>query len=328
MSDSTQSDVAVAEPATEGGGSGSGTTRVGTAESGGGWCARHPRLVSALLWVLALLITGGALLWQDQTGPTYPYRETIPTSKGEVNTYFLRSENLGTPLKIIITDPVPAGISARVKYRRYTANEPWSVVEMRPGSFEFARRGEITKVQGIGAELPALKERAGKYEYFVYIADGDTQISASGDQPLYARYKGAVPTPVLLVHIVVIFLAMLFAVRTTLEALRKNGNYKWMMWTTIVTFTLGAFVLGPLVQKYAFNVWWSGIPFGGDWTDNKVVFELIAWLVAAGFNWGNRRNRWVVVGAGLVTLAVYFIPHSIFGSQYNYSTGSGRGTTG
>jgi len=30
----------------------------------------------------------------------------------------------------------------------------------------------------------------------------------------------------------------------------------------------------------------------------------------------------------LVTLAVYFIPHSIFGSQYNYSTGSGRGTTG
>ncbi len=268
------------------------------------------------------------MLWQDQTGPTYPYRKAIPTSKGTANTYFLRSENIGTPLKIIITDPVPNGIQARVKYRRFTANEPWSLVEMRPGAFEFARRGEVTKVQGIGAELPSLKERAGKYEYFVYITDGDTQISASGDKPLYARYKGAVPTSVLLVHIVVIFAAMLFAVRTTLEALRKNGNFKWMMWTTIVTFTLGAFVLGPLVQHYAFNVWWSGFPYGGDWTDNKVVFELVAWLIAAAFNWGKRRNRWVVVGAGLVTLAVYFIPHSIFGSQYNYSTGSGRGTTG
>ena len=32
--------------------------------------------------------------------------------------------------------------------------------------------------------------------------------------------------------------------------------------------------------------------------------------------------------AALVTLVVYFIPHSIFGSEYNYRTGTGRGTTG
>jgi hypothetical protein len=82
------------------------------------------------------------------------------------------------------------------------------------------------------------------------------------------------------------------------------------------------------VQWYAFRVWWSGFPLGGDWTDNKVVFELVAWLIAAGFNWGKRRNRWLVMGAGLVTLAVYFIPHSIFGSEYNYGEGQSRGTSG
>ena len=34
------------------------------------------------------------------------------------------------------------------------------------------------------------------------------------------------------------------------------------------------------------------------------------------------------MGAGLVTLAVYFIPHSIFGSEFNYGKGPSRGTGG
>jgi hypothetical protein len=29
-----------------------------------------------------------------------------------------------------------------------------------------------------------------------------------------------------------------------------------------------------------------------------------------------------------VTLVVYFIPHSIFGSEYDFTKGAGRGTTG
>ena len=132
---------------------------------------------------------------------------------------------------------------------------------------------------------------------------------------------------VLAIHILVIFLAMLFAIRATLEAI-IDGDYTWMLWATLIAFFLGAFVLGPLVQWYAFRVWWSGFPFGGDWTDNKVVVELLAWIVAVAMNWGKRRNRWVVVGAGLVTLAVYFIPHSIFGSEYHYGGGKSRGTAG
>ena len=87
-------------------------------------------------------------------------------------------------------------------------------------------------------------------------------------------------------------------------------------------------MLGPLVQWYAFNVWWSGIPFGFDWTDNKVLVELAFWIFALVMNTGKRKARWPVWIAGIVTLAVYFIPHSVFGSEYNYRTGTGRGTTG
>ena len=41
-----------------------------------------------------------------------------------------------------------------------------------------------------------------------------------------------------------------------------------------------------------------------------------------------RTVRAAVIVATAVTLAVYFIPHSIFGSEYDYTRGSGHGTAG
>jgi hypothetical protein len=199
---------------------------------------------------------------------------------------------------------------------------------MEAGQFTFTRRGVTSQVTGIGARLPSLKERAGKYEFFVYVNDGSGEpISVTRDVPIYARYKADVPTSVLIVHVFVIFLSMLFAMRTVLEA-AIGGQFKWMLWTTIVSLVLGAFVLGPIVQQYAFGVLWAGVPFGWDWTDNKVLVELAFWALALYLNRGDRRNRAVVFLAGLVTLIVYFIPHSVFGSEYNYTTGGGRGTAG
>ncbi len=289
---------------------------------------RRPVLTNVILWVLAIVITLACVAWQDTTGPTYPLSGTVSTAKGPVSFEFLRSETIGTDLKVMLVEPVPAGVTGYVKFRRYTSNEAWKELPLTSGEFTYSRRGNVETRKGFGAELPSLKERAGKYEYFVYLDDGAGKpFSVTGGKPILARYKGEVPMTVLAIHILTIFLSMAFAVRTTLEA-AIDGTFKWMIWATIVSFVLGAFVLGPLVQWYAFRVWWSGFPLGGDWTDNKVVVELLAWLVAAAFNLGKRRNRWVVLGAGLVTLAVYFIPHSIFGSEYNYGGGRSRGTAG
>jgi hypothetical protein len=241
---------------------------------------------------------------------------------------FLRSETIGTGLKIMLLDPVPEGVSGFVLYRRLMSDDDWATAQMEPGEFEFSRRGRTTLVKGVGAELPSLNERAGKYEYLVYIDDGRAEpISVTGDQPLYARYKADVPVWALFLHIFVILASMTIAIRTALEAL-ANGNYKWMLWATIISLLLGGFLLGPLVQWYAFGVWWSGAPFGYDWTDNKVLVELVFWLLALFLNRGERRSRWSVYLAGIVTLVVYFIPHSLFGSEYDYRTGTGRGTAG
>ncbi len=292
------------------------------------WTAKHRVATSVVLWVIAVAVTLACLLYQDTTGPTSPLEGTIATAKGPVQFKFLRSENIGTPLDVILVNP-PKGVTGQVKFRRYKSNDGFTQVPMIPGTFEFSRRGSTGKVSGLGLRLPPLYQRAGKYEYFVLIDDGSGKpFSVTGDRPIYARYKASVPNVVLAIHIFVIFLSLLLAIRTTLEAMLPAGRWRWMIWATLVTLLLGAFVMGPLVQWYAFGVWWSGIPFGWDWTDNKVLLELAAWIVAAALNLGKRRERWSVLAAGGVTLLVYFIPHSIFGSEYDYTKGRGQGTAG
>ena len=293
-----------------------------------GFALKKPKLSSALMWLLAAVTTLACFTYQDKTGPTYPLEGEFESAHGVVEFKVLRSETIGTDLKIMFLDPVPEGVSGYVEYRRYKSDDSWSTIEMEKGAFSFSRRGREEFVEGMGAELPSLAERAGKYEFFVFVDDGEGEpVSLTSDKAIYARYKDSVPTLVLLVHITLVFVSMSLAIRTILETL-IGGNFKPYIWATIISLILGAFILGPLVQWYAFGVWWSGFPFGYDWTDNKVVVEMVFWLIAAFQNRGSRVNRGSVYLAGLVTLLVYFIPHSIFGSEYNYTTGEGHGTAG
>ena len=78
--------------------------------------------------------------------------------------------------------------------------------------------------------------------------------------------------------------------------------------------------MGPLVQKYAFDELWTGVPFGWDLTDNKTLIAFIAWVIAYLFN-RKQESRYWVVAAMVVTLVVFSIPHSLFGSQLDPETG-------
>ncbi len=283
-----------------------------------------------LAWLAAVALTAACFAFQNRTGPTYPLEGAVETSRGPVRFLFLRSEEIGTPLQLMLRAPIPAGVTGSVRWRRFKSHDGWRTTAMEPGTFRFTRRGSPEEVRGVGARLPSLPERAGKYEYFVDLDDGTGPRSVTGDRPIFARYKAPVPIGVLLPHILVVFLSMTLAVRTALAAL-AGGEVRRLLLATIGSLLLGAFALGPLVQWYAFGVWWSGFPFGYDWTDNKVVVELAAWLLAGGavLAWrGTGRARVAVLLALAVTLAVYFIPHSIFGSEYDYRRGAGHGTAG
>ena len=73
------------------------------------------------------------------------------------------------------------------------------------------------------------------------------------------------------------------------------------------------------MQKYAFDAWWTGWPFGGDWTDNKTLAALIAWLVAWWIcRYRPQLQRLAVLMATVVMVVVYLIPHSIHGSELDW----------
>ncbi|MDZ7744022.1 MAG: hypothetical protein U5Q03_20390 [Bacteroidota bacterium] len=78
-------------------------------------------------------------------------------------------------------------------------------------------------------------------------------------------------------------------------------------------------ILGPIVQKYAFDVYWAGWPFGHDLTDNKTLVSFIFWLIAVFVLRKNPENRTWPIIASVVLIAIYLIPHSVLGSELDYT---------
>jgi len=89
---------------------------------------------------------------------------------------------------------------------------------------------------------------------------------------------------------------------------------------TLATLIAGGMILGPLVQKYAFGAFWTGVPFGWDLTDNKTLIALIFWIFAVIMNKKRNTGLYTVIAAA-VTLIVFSIPHSLFGSELDFSSG-------
>ena len=79
-------------------------------------------------------------------------------------------------------------------------------------------------------------------------------------------------------------------------------------------------ILGPIVQKYAFGVYWAGFPFDYDLTDNKLLIGVLGWIFAVAATW-NTERKWPTVIAAIILFAVYSIPHSMQGSEFDYEKG-------
>jgi hypothetical protein len=115
------------------------------------------------------------------------------------------------------------------------------------------------------------------------------------------------------------FLAMLFSTRAGIEAIRKGRQTYFLSVFTLILLTAGGLFLGPVVQKYAFDAYWTGWPFGHDLTDNKTLIAVIGWLFAVLKLRRNRNARaWAIVAA-ILLLAVYLVPHSLYGSEIDYT---------
>ncbi len=260
---------------------------------------------STYWWIFSIIFTLSIAYYQRTTGPTYPVRGKVTIENNEYKYKLLTSNDSDKPAKITIKGH--EGITGYIEYKKFNTNE-----ELQKISLYF----EDGKLIG---ELPQ-QPPAGKLVYTVTLNSNDKSYELT-DDPIVIRFKGPVPAFVLLPHILFMFLAMLFSTRTGIEALIKGGKtYKYSVFTLILLL-LGGMFLGPVVQKYAFGAFWTGWPFGQDLTDNKTLVAFLAWIIAViRLRKNNTKGGWAIAAA-IILLMIYLIPHSMFGSELDYSTG-------
>ena len=260
-----------------------------------------------LFWVLAILITLSAAVFQRMTGPTNPKKICFTLNGNDYRSKMPRSiTNTGDlcNFKFTIKD-LHDEVVAHLFIHKYRSNENWAQLPI-------ARLGDQFSVQ-----LPAAPAAA-KMEYYVLF---ETNAGAVQSEKIVMRYKDNVPAYLLIPHILLMFTAMLLSNLAGLLAFFRREHYMRYAKIALVCLLLGGLVLGAFVQKAAFGQYWTGFPLGNDITDNKTLLVFLVWLIAL---MANRKagKRPVLVGlAAIFMLIVFCIPHSLGGSEYNYQTG-------
>jgi hypothetical protein len=260
---------------------------------------------SKLLWVLAFVLVAAAALYQRVTGPTWPVRGSTVVAGLEVKYRLPRSQEGARDAEIALALP-DRSVGGYVRLRRTPSHDEWRREPLE-------RRGDL-----LIARIPH-QPPAGKVMYQIFLEAGADPVPLTRE-PVVMRYKGEVPLFVLLPHVILMFVAMLFSTRCGLEALARGPALGRLALWTVITLCAGGLILGPIVQKLAFGALWTGWPFGKDLTDNKTLAAALMWILAL---WRLRKRPENVgwpLAASIVLMAVYLIPHSLLGSELDYTS--------
>ena len=264
----------------------------------------NTKIKTFLIFFFAFIFTAVIAVYQRMTGPTYPVRGKVEINNQQIKYQLLTSAsgNEDAPLFLRVPD---RSVTGEIRFKRFKSNDSITTKPLiRAGNFL------VTLIP----HQPA----AGKIQYKITLISNNVEYELS-KMDVVLRYKGSVPASWLIPHIFFIFLAMLFSTITGLEAILKGKNTLLYTWITIITLLLGGLILGPIVQKFSFGVYWTGWPFGHDMTDNKSLVAFIFWIIALIVQYRNREKRaWPVIAA-FVMLVVFLIPHSVLGSEIDYS---------
>lgn len=260
---------------------------------------------SCWLWLIALVLTIITAAYQRITGPTYPVSGEVYVEDKLVE-YKLDRTHGGEgdhPIEIKINDETICG---ELYWKRYKTEDEWTSVEM------VKQNGKLQ------ASLPH-QPPAGKLLYKLILQKNDLVITVPDEGGITIRFKGDVPISFLIPHIIFIFGAMLLSTRTGLEYFNEGKKFKLLTILTFIFIIIGGFILGPIIQYYAFGEFWTGFPLGHDLTDNKILVGFIGWLLAliALYKIKNPK-RWIVL-ASILMFIIFLIPHSVLGSELDYN---------
>ncbi len=261
-------------------------------------------LITILIWTVSVILTLGFAVYQRITGPTYPVRGAVVLEGQKIPFRLIRSYDRSDDarVKIVAAD---TSIGGEIAFRRFKSLDSWQTAPM-------IRSGDT-----LSGALPH-QPPAGKIMYEVTLVKGGTRVMLT-EHPPVLRYTGFVPGYILYPHILFMFLAMLFSVVTALTILIRGRSSYVYAWITLVSVGIGGMILGPIVQKFAFDAYWTGWPFGHDLTDNKSLVAFIFWIIAVIVLKRHRENRLWPLLASIILLVVFLIPHSVLGSEIDHT---------
>lgn len=254
------------------------------------------RFSTIVIWTLAVIITAFTAYYQRITGPSYPVSGKVVFQGKEISYKLERSgnSNENTVIKVPASMDNLKGV---LLWKRFDTKDDVTRADM---SFV---NGELT------GELPK-QPALGKLEYSIRLINNNAE-TIIPEKPVVIRYKDNVPFALLGLHILAMFSAMLLSTRAGLEIIRKEPNLKKFTFWTLGILTFGGFIMGAIVLKYAFGVYWTGFPVGMDLTDNKTLICWIMWVLASIMIFKSAKPKMWVVIASVITLLIFLIPHSL-----------------
>ncbi len=254
------------------------------------------------LWIIAIVVTLASAVYQRMTGPTYPVDGHVVLG-GQVIDYRLERSHETTGDQVVEIVAPDLSVTAEMTWRRYPSSDPYQTVPL-------VRQDAVLR-----AMLPR-QPAGGKLEYQLRLARGPETVLVPV-QPAVTRFKDPVSASVLIPHVLAMFLGMLWSTRAGLAAL-VGGPTRLLAWTTLALLGVGGFFFGPWMQHQAFGEYWTGVPFGFDLTDNKTLVAVACWIFAVTRIKKDRPARFAVGAAALVTLVVFAIPHSTWGTEIDW----------
>ncbi|HPT13495.1 MAG TPA: hypothetical protein PK796_01800 [Bacteroidales bacterium] len=258
-------------------------------------------------WVFAVLFTLFVAEYQKRTGPTYELRGKTTLNNQTIKYKLIRSaeNDKDAEISLKIAD---TSVQGTIRYKRYKSHDEWIDAPM-------------VRLDDRLIFMMPKQPAAGKMMYEIDLFSGQEHVKLAdkGDQPVVMRFKGRVPRGILVPHIILMFLGLLFSTRTAIEALIRGRNTYQYSLVTLLFLVIGGLIFGPIVQKYAFGAFWTGWPFGHDLTDNKTFVMVLVWVIAVFKLKKDRANRLWPLIAAVSVLVVFLIPHSLLGSEIDYT---------
>jgi len=204
---------------------------------------------TTIYWILAVLITLAAAYYQRKTGPTYPKEFDIYINQSSYHISLLRTHggDENCPLELEIPD---TSIYGKIFFKRYPTNDEWQSVDLR-------REGDF--LLGFLPHQPP----AGKLAYYLQIFSRNETIDVPKESPVVIRFKGNVPTGILVPHVFFMFFAMLLSTLATLLAFGKHRRFRFYGNITLVALFIGGLILGPMVHTMLLTMPGQAYPLAG-----------------------------------------------------------------